>query len=58
MTLLLTWVAPDGIVMGADSALTWKTPDGKTMMTLADAYKIVRDTKSGIPLGTPHATAP
>lgn len=41
MTLLLTWVAPDGIVMGADSALTWPAPDGKTMMTLADAYKII-----------------
>jgi hypothetical protein len=41
MTLLLSWVAPDGIVMGADSALTWQAPDGKTTMTLADAYKII-----------------
>lgn len=40
MTLLLTWVAPDGIVMGADSALTFSAQD-KITMTLADAYKVI-----------------
>lgn len=40
MTLLLTWVVPDGIVMGADSALTFTQGD-KSTMTLADAYKVI-----------------
>ena len=47
MTLILTWVAPDGIVMGADSALTWQAPDGKAEMTLSDAYKVVPFDRSG-----------
>ena len=41
MTLLLTWVVPDGIVMGADSALTFSDARDKTTMTLADAYKVI-----------------
>ncbi len=51
MTLLLTWVAPDGIVMGADSALSWEDPAGKITMTLSDAYKIVPYDRDGIVFG-------
>lgn len=51
MTLLLTWVAPDGIVMGADSAITFTDAQDKTRMTLADAYKIVPYDREGLRFG-------
>lgn len=47
MTLLLTWVVPDGIVMGADSALSWPGPGG-IEMTLSDAYKIAPCVRSDL----------
>jgi hypothetical protein len=51
VTLLLTWVAPDGIVMGADSALAWQDPTGRVNMTLSDAYKIIPYDRGGLVFG-------
>jgi len=51
VTLVLTWVVPDGIVMGADSALTFSDASDKTTMTLADAYKIIPYDRGGKTFG-------
>ena len=52
MTLLLTWVAPDGIVMGADSALSWtNSATGEITMALSDAYKVVPYHRDGRTFG-------
>jgi hypothetical protein len=51
MTLLLTWVAPDGIVLGADSAVTWPRVANVPVMTLSDAYKVIPFDREGIVFG-------
>ena len=54
MTLLLTWVVPDGIVMSADSAVTW-SGSGGVEMTLSDAYKIVPCDRPSLKCGVSFA---
>lgn len=57
MTLVLTWVAPDGIVMGVDSAISWRRPDGNIDYTLSDTHKVFTVDRAGFTIGISFAGA-